>query len=48
MDDITGLDVNANLFKKISKQVKLKFTEQNKDFFLVDEEVELQVEVKNV
>ena len=49
-DGLTGLgkDVNLSDFKKIADQTKLEFSEANKESFEIDEEVMLNVLVKNV
>ena len=49
-DGLTGLgkDVNLSEFKKIADQTKLEFSEANKESFEIDEEVMLNVLVKNV
>jgi len=47
-EDLTGLKVDIKKYQEINKQVVLRFTENNKALYTVEDEVRLLVEIKNV
>jgi hypothetical protein len=47
-DDMTNLNVDLKKYQSISSEVIIRFLESNKESFMVDEEVHLSLELKNV
>eukprot|EP00347_Sterkiella_histriomuscorum_P022623 403337784 len=47
-DDLTNLKVDIKKYQEFSSEVQLKFLESNPDLFKVDDEVQLQLLIKNV
>jgi len=47
-DDMTNLNVDLKKYQSISSEVVIRFLESNKETFLVEEEVLLTLELKNV
>ena len=45
---MTNLDIDPSKYQAISQEVILRFLESNKEQFRVDEEVSLNLELKNV
>lgn len=48
LESLKDENISLDLFRSVSQKVILEFTERNKKQFKVDEEVQLEVDLKNI